>query len=110
MNPTIDHRMVFYGMETEFPNWGSLDARQKADLLRGCLSYRKHYEYLMDWYMRGKRLDESKRRINTMRTEINAESRKNTKDTLQSLNTLDGKISTSCDIKPTEKLFSMLLE
>ena len=113
MNRLIDHGMVFNGMENEFNNWVSMDARQKADLLKGCLSYRKHYEYLMDWYLRGKRLDQSKRRLNMMRTEINAETRKNTKDTLQSLNTLEGKIASSFGIEPvekSEKLFNMLVK
>jgi hypothetical protein len=31
--------------------------KEKADLLKGKLSYREHYGYLMDWYLRDRKLD-----------------------------------------------------
>jgi len=92
-----DNETVLNKIKNNFPNWERMSGKQKADLLRGCLGYRKHYEYLMDWYVKDKRLDESNRMLKIMRAEMNAKSRKNKKDKLRSLKVLEGKIAMSCD-------------
>jgi predicted Fe-S protein YdhL (DUF1289 family) len=59
----------------EISNWGSLDTRQKTDLLNNCLSH-KYHEYPLDRYMRGKTLNplnQLKKRIDILQSEMRAE-------------------------------------
>lgn len=96
--------------DTSSPAWGNLGPKQKADILRGRLSYHQHYEHLMDWYMREKRLIEAKRGLHAMRSKISAALKKNTDDSVRSLNVVDEKVAASHDAKAGDRLFSMLVE
>ncbi|MBM3304158.1 MAG: hypothetical protein FJY76_03600 [Candidatus Aenigmarchaeota archaeon] len=42
-------------MTTATSDWEKLNPKEKANLLKGDLSYAEHYGYLMDWYMKDRK-------------------------------------------------------
>ncbi len=42
-------------MTTQKASWESLKPVEKANLLKGGMSYREHYNYLMDWYLKDRK-------------------------------------------------------
>jgi len=94
-------------MTSKTSEWGKLNPKDKANLLKGDLSYAEHYGYLMDWYM------------NDRKTGMpHAEVRESLKDVLEALKELNAKVEgrAVCRQKPNFRenfranLFSKLVE
>jgi hypothetical protein len=94
-------------MTSEIVDWEKLAAREKADLLRGPQSYKEHYNYLMDWYMRDRKLPS---RIRGIPTAMNAEVHESLKDVLEALKELNAKVSyeTSREARKARNIFARL--
>lgn len=71
-------------MENEKAEWENLQPREKADLLKGGMSYKEHYNYLMDWYTKDRKLDVP-----------HAEVHESLKDVLQALKELNVKVESA---------------
>jgi len=74
--------------------------KEKADLLKGNLGYKEHYDYLMDWYL-------NDRKIRVPQAEVH----ESLKDVLEALKELNAKVDSGY-AKPRQRtgLFTKLLE
>jgi hypothetical protein len=68
-------------MENENTVQDSLETKEKADLLKGGMSYKEHYDYLMDWYLKDRKLSVP-----------HADVHESLKDVLEALKELNAKI------------------
>ncbi len=85
-------------MDTTTSDWGKLSPKEKADILKGSLSYKEHYNYLMDWYLKDRKLDLPQ-----------AEVKESLKDVLEALKYLNAKIEGGIrEQKPNGNLFTRL--
>ncbi len=87
-------------MDTTTSDWEKLSPKEKADILKGSLSYKEHYGYLMDWYLNDRKLELP-----------HGEIKESLKDVLEALKYLNAKIEGSGvrEQKPNGNLFTRLV-
>ena len=71
-------------MTSEISELEKLSPKEKANLLKGDLSYKEHYDYIMNWYLRDRKI-----------TVPQADVHESLKDFLEALKELNEKVEVS---------------